>query len=80
MNRIFTLIFILFYAFNLAYAEDNQANFIVIEGNTRITNEEIIEFSRFEVGKIYNNESISEIVKNLLMNLRLIFGYQVVHY
>ena len=65
MNRIFTLIFILFYSFNLAYAEDNQANFIVIEGNTRITNEEIIEYSRFEVGKIYNSDSISEIVKNL---------------
>ncbi len=51
--------------FNIAHAEDQQANFIVIEGNSRVTNEEIIEYSRFEVGKIYNNEKISDIVKNL---------------
>ncbi len=56
---------ILFCFFNYAHAEEQQANFIVIEGNSRVTNEEIIEYSRFEVGKIYDNEKISDIVKNL---------------
>ena len=65
MNRILASIIILICFFNLAHAEERQANFLVIEGNNRITSEEIIEYSRFEVGKIYNNEDISEIVKNL---------------
>tara|TARA_B100000674_G_scaffold448478_1_gene416903 strand:- start:118 stop:2454 length:2337 start_codon:yes stop_codon:yes gene_type:complete len=65
MNRLLASILLLFCFFNLALAEDQQANFIVIEGNSRVTNEEIIEYSKFEVGKIYNNEKISNIVKNL---------------
>tara|TARA_Y100001936_G_scaffold233063_1_gene258603 strand:+ start:1317 stop:3653 length:2337 start_codon:yes stop_codon:yes gene_type:complete len=65
MIRLLARTLILFCFFNSAYAEDQQANFIVIEGNSRVTNEEIIEYSRFEVGKIYNNEKISDIVKNL---------------
>ena len=65
MNRLLASALILFCSFNLAFAQDQQANFIVIEGNSRVTNEEIIEYSRFEVGKIYNNEKISEVVKNL---------------
>ncbi len=65
MIRLLARTLILFCFFNSAYAEDQQANFIVIEGNSRVTNEEIIKYSRFEVGKIYNNEKISDIVKNL---------------
>ena len=65
MNRILATIVILMCLLNLAHAEDKQANFIVIEGNNRITNEEIIEYSRFEVGKTYSNQDISDIVKNL---------------
>ena len=65
MIRLSAITLLLFCFFNIALAEDQQANFIVIEGNSRVTNEEIIEYSRFEVGKIYNKEKISDIVKNL---------------
>ncbi len=65
MTRLLASTLLLFCFCNLALAEDQQANFIVIEGNSRVTNEEIIEYSRFEVGKIYDNEKISNIVKNL---------------
>ena len=65
MNRLLASLFTIFFLFNLAHAEDQQANFIVIEGNSRVSNEEIIEYSRFEVGEIYNNEKISNIVKSL---------------
>tara|TARA_B100000035_G_scaffold312293_1_gene323445 strand:+ start:44 stop:2380 length:2337 start_codon:yes stop_codon:yes gene_type:complete len=65
MIRLSAITLLLCCFFNIALAEDQQANFIVIEGNSRVTNEEIIEYSRFEVGKIYNKEKISDIVKNL---------------
>ena len=65
MKRILASTLLLLCLINFAHAEDQQANFIVIEGNSRVTNEEITEYSRFEVGKIYNNEKISDIVKNL---------------
>ena len=65
MNRklIGIALFLLFS--NFVYAEEQQANFLVIEGNSRISNEEIVEYSGFQVGKIYNNEDISNIIKNL---------------
>ena len=50
---------------NFGYADEQQANFLVIEGNSRISNEEIVEYSGFQVGKIYNKEDISNIIKNL---------------
>ena len=65
MNHLLASLFTIFFLFNLAHAQDQQANFIVIEGNSRVSNEEIIEYSRFEVGEIYNNEKISNIVKSL---------------
>ena len=52
MNRKLIGIALLLLFANLVYAEEQQANFIVIEGNSRISNEEIVEYSRFQVGKI----------------------------
>ncbi len=64
MIRIFCLIIISFYI-NLSHADEQQLNFIEIDGNIRISNEEIIEYSNFEIGKIYNQDDISEIIKRL---------------
>lgn len=60
------ILFILFLiTMNPSHAEEQQANFIEIDGNSRITNEEIIEYSNFEIGKVYNQDDISEIIKRL---------------
>ena len=52
MIRIFFLILFSFFI-NLSHADEQQLNFIEIDGNKRITNEEIIEYSNFEIGKVY---------------------------
>ena len=65
MNRKLIGIALLLLFANFVYAEEQQANFLVIEGNSRVSNEEIVEYSGFQVGKIYNNEDISNIIKNL---------------
>ena len=64
MIRIFFLILVFFFI-NLSHANEQQLNFIEIDGNKRITNEEIIEYSNFEIGKVYNQDDISEIIKRL---------------
>jgi outer membrane protein insertion porin family len=64
MIRILFLILISVFT-NLSHADEQQLNFIEIDGNKRITNEEIIEYSNFEIGKIYNQDDISEIIKRL---------------
>ena len=60
---ILSALFLLFT--NFTYAEEQQANFLVIEGNNRVSSEEITEYSGFQVGKIYNNDEISNVIKNL---------------
>ncbi len=65
MNRIIILIFSIFFLVNQLHANENQANYIVIEGNKRISNEEVIEYSGFDVGKVYSQEDISVVIKNL---------------
>jgi outer membrane protein insertion porin family len=60
---ILSALFLLFT--NFTYAEEQQANFLVIEGNNRVSSEEIAEYSGFQVGKIYNNDEISNVIKNL---------------
>ena len=50
MIRILFLILISFFI-NLSHADEQQLNFIEIDGNKRITNEEIIEYSNFEIGE-----------------------------
>ena len=65
MNRIVIAIFTVFFLVNQLHANENQANYIVIEGNNRISSEEITQYSGFEVGKVYSKEDISAIIKNL---------------
>ncbi len=48
-----------------AHSIDKQVNYIVIDGNKRITSSEIIEYSRIEVGKTYTKNDISVFIKNL---------------
>ena len=65
MNRIVIAIFTAFFLVNQLHANENQANYIVIEVNNRISSEEITQYSGFEVGKVYSKEDISAIIKNL---------------
>ena len=65
MNRNLIAIALLLLLANFAYAEEQQANFIVIEGNARVSDQEITEYSGFQVGKIYDSEDISNIIKDL---------------
>ena len=65
MNRKLIGIALLLLFANFVYAEERQANFLVIEGNSRVSNEEIAEYSGFQVGKIYKKEDISNVIKNL---------------
>ena len=64
MIRIFFLLFVFFFI-NLSHADEQQLNFIEIDGNNRVTNEEIIEYSNFEIGKVYVQNDISEMIKRL---------------
>ncbi len=65
MNKLFTLILLLYiYPLN-SFATSEQANYISINGNKRVSDTEIIEYSGFEVGKIYSTEDISQVIKNL---------------
>lgn len=65
MKLVKSIIILFILIFNHAIANDRQANFIVIEGNSRISNQEIIEYSGFEVGKIYTKDDISNTIKSL---------------
>ena len=46
-------------------ANERQVNYIVIEGNSRLSTEEIIDYSGIEVGKIYEQSDVSTIIKVL---------------
>ena len=46
-------------------AESMVANDIAIEGNLRVTDQEIIEYSGYDAGKVYNSEQISLTIKSL---------------
>ena len=65
MKLVKSIIILFILIFNHAIANDRQANFIVIEGNSRVSNQEIIEYSGFEVGKIYTKDDISNTIKSL---------------
>ena len=65
MNRKLILTVLLLLFSNTGYAEEQQANFLIIEGNNRVSTEEITEYSGFQVGKKYNNDDISNIIKDL---------------
>jgi outer membrane protein insertion porin family len=65
MNKIYIYLLLLLLLPIHAYSIDKQVNYIVIDGNTRITSSEIIEYSRIEIGKTYTTNDISLFIKNL---------------
>ncbi len=65
MKNIQTFLFIILFIPTFAYSETQQANYLVIEGNSRVSEQEIIEYSGYETGKTYSNEEISLLIKNL---------------
>ena len=46
-------------------ANERQINYIVIEGNARLSSEEIIEYSGIQIGKIYEQDDIAVVIKDL---------------
>ena len=46
-------------------ANERQVNYIVIEGNSRLSSDEIIDYSGIEIGKIYLQDDISILIKDL---------------
>jgi len=65
MNKIYIYLLLFLLLPVHAYAIDKQVNFIVIDGNNRITSSQIIEYSRIEIGKTYTKNDISLFIKNL---------------
>lgn len=55
MIRI-TFLILCSFLINVSHADEQQLNFIEVNGNKRITTEEIIEYSNFEIGKVYDQE------------------------
>ena len=39
-------------------ANERQINYIVIEGNTRLSSAEIIDYSGIQIGKIYEEDDV----------------------
>ena len=60
MNRKLILILLLLLCTNIVSAKEQQANFLVIEGNNRISNEEITDILDFKSVK-YITMRISQI-------------------
>jgi outer membrane protein insertion porin family len=46
-------------------ANDRQINYVVIDGNTRLSTEEIIDYSGIQIGKIYEQDDVAAVIKNL---------------
>ena len=46
-------------------ANERQINYIVIEGNTRLSSAEIINYSGIQIGKIYEQDDIAMVIKDL---------------
>ena len=60
MNRKLIAIGLFFLFVNFAFAEEQQANFLVIEGNNRVSDEEITEYSGFQVCLLYTSDAADE--------------------
>ena len=58
MNKIYIYLLLFLLLPVHAFSLDKQVNFIVIDGNNRITSSQIIEYSRIEIGKTYNKNDI----------------------
>jgi len=65
MNKIHIYLFILLLIPLQLHANENQVNYIVIEGNSRTSSAEIIEYSRIEIGRSYDKNDITLLIKNL---------------
>lgn len=62
-QNIFLFFFILFSSY--AYSNEAQVNSIVIDGNSRISDSEIIDYANIDIGKTYNQTDISNVIKSL---------------
>ena len=47
------------------HANERQVNYIDVEGNSRLSSEQIIDYSGIEIGMIYEQDDISTIIKDL---------------
>ena len=47
------------------HANERQVNYIDVEGNSRLSSEQIIDYSGIEIGTIYEQDDISTIIKDL---------------
>ena len=65
MNKIYIYLLLFLLLPVHAYSLEKKVNFIVIDGNNRITSSQIIEYSRIEIGKTYTKNDISRFIKNL---------------
>ncbi len=65
MNKIYIYLFCFLLLPVNVQANDEQVNYIVIEGNKRVTSSEIIDYSGIEIGKVYTKNEISVLIKNL---------------
>ena len=65
MNKIYIYLLLFLLLPVHAFSLDKQVNFIVVDGNNRITSSQIIEYSRIEIGKTYTKSDISLFIKNL---------------
>ena len=61
--RTFLLLLIIFPTTTLA--NEKQVNYIVVEGNSRLSSEEIIDYSGIQIGKIYQQDEIAIVIKDL---------------
>ena len=46
-------------------ANDRQINYVVIEGNIRLSSEEIIDYSGIQIGRIYEQDDVAVVIKDL---------------
>ena len=65
MNKIRNYLLIFIFLPISLLANEKQINSIVVEGNSRLTSSEIIDYSGIEIGKIYQQDDISNIIKTL---------------
>ncbi len=65
MNKIRNYLLIFIFLPISLLANEKQINYIVVEGNSRLTSSEIIDYSGIEIGKIYQQDDISNIIKTL---------------
>ena len=65
MNILRSYLFLLILLPITSLSNERQVNFIVIDGNSRLSSGEIIDYSGIEIGKIYEQDDIAEVIKVL---------------